>query len=119
LRITVTSTPAATSATPTLWRQLERDVLPAHALLEFDVQLAVREYVHLAVARPDVPDSRSYLFDYAEALTRGAIEQVPDGDYRFEDFVDHDGVELERPLRIHVTISVRGSAVDPKVTGPP
>jgi N-methylhydantoinase B len=49
------------------------------------------------------------LQDYAERLTRLAVEQIPDGDYAFEDFLDHDGVERDRPLRIRATVSVRGS----------
>ena len=65
------------------------------------------------------------LLDYAERLTRRAIDAVPDGDYSFEDFVDHDGVELTRPLRVRATISIRGSAfrvdfsgTDPQAKGP-
>jgi N-methylhydantoinase B len=49
------------------------------------------------------------LQDYADRLTRIAIAAIPDGDYTFEDFLDNDGVERERPLRIRATVSIRGS----------
>ena len=57
------------------------------------------------------------LLDYAERLTRLAIEAVPDGDYTFEDFVDNDGVELDRPIRIRATIQIRGSQFRVDFTG--
>jgi N-methylhydantoinase B/oxoprolinase/acetone carboxylase alpha subunit len=59
----------------------------------------------------------SDLLDYAERLTRHAIEVIPDGDYSFEDFVDHDGVELDRPLRIRATTGIRGSSFRVDFTG--
>ena len=49
------------------------------------------------------------LLDYAERLTRLALEAIPEGAYSFEDYLDHDGVELQRPLRIRATVTIRGS----------
>ncbi|HYM69507.1 MAG TPA: hydantoinase B/oxoprolinase family protein [bacterium] len=57
------------------------------------------------------------LQDYAERLTRIAIDAIPDGDYVFEDFLDHDGVERDRPLRIRATVSIRGSRFHVDFTG--
>ena len=61
----------------------------------------------------------------AETLTRREIESIPDGEYRFEDCLDNDGVELDRRVKIAVTVHVRGSAMtfdftgtDPQVRGP-
>lgn len=61
----------------------------------------------------------------AETLTRREIETIPDGEYRFEDCLDNDGVELDRRVKIAVTVRVRGSAMtfdftgtDPQVRGP-
>lgn len=56
-------------------------------------------------------DIFSELMDYAERLTRAALQSVPDGDYHFFDYLDHDGVELNRPLRIEATVSVRGDEI--------
>lgn len=47
------------------------------------------------------------LKDYAERMTRAAIAGIPDGEYRFEDWLDGDGV-LPGPVRISVKLSVRG-----------
>jgi N-methylhydantoinase B len=65
------------------------------------------------------------LFEQSEALMRRGIEQMPDGDYEFYDFVDNDGLDIDRRIRIEATISIRGSdaIVDfskssPQVRGP-
>jgi N-methylhydantoinase B len=47
------------------------------------------------------------LKDYAERMTRAAVAGIPDGEYRFEDWLDGDGVR-PGPVRISVTVSVRG-----------
>lgn len=57
------------------------------------------------------------LLDYAERLTRLAIEAVPDGRYTFEDFLDHDGIELDRPIKIRATVEIRGSSFHVDFTG--
>ena len=48
------------------------------------------------------------LKDYAERMTRAAVAGIPDGEYRFEDWLDGDGVR-PGPVRIAVTVSVRGN----------
>jgi len=49
--------------------------------------------------------------DYAEQLTRQAIERIPDGVYAFHDYVDYDGVELGKPVKIAATVTVDGSDI--------
>lgn len=65
------------------------------------------------------------LLDRAEALTRDAIERIPDGSYHFVDHLDNDGVDMDRQVRIEVTVTVTGSQFrvdftgsDPQVRGP-
>jgi hypothetical protein len=65
------------------------------------------------------------LLDRAERLTRRQIEAIPDGDYGFEDWLDDDGVSIGQPVKIAVTLRVRGSSMtfdftgsDPQVLGP-
>ncbi len=53
----------------------------------------------------------------AERLTRAQIETIPDGEYAFEDYLDDDGVDLGRRVKIAVTIRVRGSAMTFDFTG--
>ena len=50
------------------------------------------------------------LNDYAERLARSALRQLPDGEYRFSDYLDDDGVGHE-DLVIAVTIQVRGESI--------
>jgi N-methylhydantoinase B len=65
------------------------------------------------------------LFDRAEAMTREAIRALPDGTYRFHDFLDNDGVDLDRRVRIEAAVTIRGSdlvvefdGTSPQVRGP-
>jgi len=53
----------------------------------------------------------------AERLTRTQIEDIPDGDYAFADYLDNDGVDLDRRVRIAVTVRVRGSSMTFDFTG--
>jgi N-methylhydantoinase B len=47
------------------------------------------------------------LLEYAERMTRRLIADLPDGCYRFRDFMDDDGVGPE-PVAIEVTIAIDG-----------
>src|SRR3989442_1477787 len=53
----------------------------------------------------------------AERLTRRQIEAIPDGEYAFEDYLDDDGVDLGRRVKIAVTVRVRGSSMTFDFTG--
>jgi N-methylhydantoinase B/oxoprolinase/acetone carboxylase alpha subunit len=56
------------------------------------------------------------LQDYSRSIMRRAIRDIPDGDYSFEDRLDEDGVRQE-PVRIRVTIRVRGSSAEVDFSG--
>jgi N-methylhydantoinase B len=65
------------------------------------------------------------LLDRAETLTRLGIEAIPDGTYAFQDWLDDDGIDRDRPVRIAVAVTVRGSTMtfdftgtSPQVRGP-
>jgi len=47
------------------------------------------------------------LMDYAERMTRRTIEEIPDGVYVFEDYMDDDGF-INDEIRIHVAITIKG-----------
>jgi N-methylhydantoinase B len=57
------------------------------------------------------------LLERAELLTRRSIEAIPDGTYHFADQLDDDGIDLDRPVRIQVAVTVRGSAMSFDFTG--
>lgn len=64
------------------------------------------------------------LIKYSEARMRAEIEEIPDGEYSFEDVMEDDGVR-DKESRIKVTISVQGdemvvdfTGTDPQAEGP-
>ncbi len=66
--------------------------------------------------RARVRRSAADLLDYSERLTRAMLREIPDGDYHFEDFLDDDGI-TDDPVRIAVTLHIRGDHVDVDFTG--
>jgi N-methylhydantoinase B len=57
------------------------------------------------------------LLDRAETLTRQALLSIPDGTYHYEDFLDNDGVELDKRVRISVNVTIEGSTMTCDFTG--
>ncbi len=53
---------------------------------------------------------------YAERRMRAGIRGIPDGEYEFEDFLDDDG-HGSGPIRIRVTLRVRGDELQADFTG--
>lgn len=58
-----------------------------------------------------------HLMDYSERLTRARIAEIPDGVYRFTDYMDNDGIDLDRRVPISATVTVAGDAVTVDFTG--
>lgn len=65
------------------------------------------------------------LLDRAEAMTRKRLREIPDGEYSFEDYLDNDGIDLERRIAIRVRVIKKRSNVlvdfdgtDAQVRGP-
>ncbi len=54
--------------------------------------------------------------DYSERRMRREIEAIPDGDYRFVNWLEDDGHSTE-PLAVAVTVSIRGTDVIADFTG--
>jgi len=50
------------------------------------------------------------LMDYAERMTRAALEAIPHGDYDFEDFLDNDGI-TDDPVPVRVRLSICGGSM--------
>lgn len=65
------------------------------------------------------------LLDRSERMTREAIRRLPQGRFHCADFLDNDGIDLERRIPIGVTVTVDGSSIhfdfsdcSPQVKGP-
>ncbi len=50
------------------------------------------------------------LLTYSERMTRRLIADLPDGTYRYEDYLDDDGIDPD-PIKIAVAITIRGDEV--------
>ena len=64
-----------------------------------------------------VAEAMETLCRQAEALTRRRLAEIPDGTYRFHDFVDNDGIDVDRRVRLEVAVTVQGSDVVVDFTG--
>lgn len=103
----------------TLFALLKRNVrLPDTLMGDLDAQLAsvkvgARGYGQMVreFGEPVVNATIRALAQQAETLTRQRLREIPDGTYRFEDFVDNDGIHIERRLRIQVALTARDGDV--------
>ena len=51
------------------------------------------------------------LLDRSETMTRDALRAIPQGTYRAVDFLDNDGIDLDRRIRIEVAVTVGDGAM--------
>ena len=66
------------------------------------------------------------LLDRSEAMTRKALAALPAGTYHYVDFLDNDGIDLDRRIRIEVAVTLDGKGdvsfdfegTSPQVRGP-
>ena len=77
------------------------------------------------VGYPDFAVAAVELLDRSERMTRAAIADIPPGTYRFHDFLDHDGLDLDRKIRVEAAITVGDgdfvvdfTGTDPQTRGP-
>src|SRR5579884_3431145 len=56
------------------------------------------------------------LKDYSERMMRAAIRRLPSGRYRFEDFLDSDGLTA-KPVRIQVAVAIENDTATVDFTG--
>ncbi|HEY3824933.1 MAG TPA: hydantoinase B/oxoprolinase family protein [Bryobacteraceae bacterium] len=63
-----------------------------------------------------VQHSAADLLDYSERVTRAMLRRIPDGEYRFHDFLDDDGITDEL-VRIEVALRIKGDEVEVDFTG--
>jgi N-methylhydantoinase B len=57
------------------------------------------------------------IFDHSEAVARASVQQIPDGTYEAESFMDDDGVEVGRRVPIRVKVIVAGDRMVIDLTG--
>ncbi len=57
------------------------------------------------------------LLDRSEAMTRAALRRLPQGTFRYVDYLDNDGVELDRRVRIEVAVTTHDGSIHFDFTG--
>ena len=65
------------------------------------------------------------LLDRSEKMTRDALRTIPNGVYPYTDYLDNDGVDLEKPVKIQVAVTIDDGTMhcdfegtDPQTSGP-
>ena len=103
----------------TLWRLIERNVrIPVQVFGDLRAQLAACEIaereIRAQVARYGLEPARAMMremLDYTERMTKAALSKLPDGEYDFEDWIDDDGVDFGKPIRLFVTVRKSGDRI--------
>jgi N-methylhydantoinase B len=104
---------------------IEKNVrLPVKVMGDLRAQLAAchngeRQFLEL-VERYGIDKIAPYfqeILDYAERMTRAAISELPDGEFSFEDWIDDDGVDFGKPIRLFVTLTKKGDSLLADWTG--
>jgi N-methylhydantoinase B len=57
------------------------------------------------------------IYDYGERMTRAAIEEMPDGTWTAEDYLDDNGIELDKHILMKVAVTVQGSDITVDFSG--
>jgi N-methylhydantoinase B len=50
-------------------------------------------------------------------MTRAALRELPDGEWSFEDWIDDDGIDYGKPIRLFVTLRKSGETLVADWTG--
>lgn len=109
----------------TLFSLIEKNVrLPVRLFGDLRAQLAAchiaeKQFLEL-LTRYGAETVCAYMrevIDYAERLARAALRELPDGVFSFEDWIDDDGVDRDKPIRLYVTLTKKGDSLIADWTG--
>jgi N-methylhydantoinase B len=64
-----------------------------------------------------LPTAFDLLLARSEAMTRAALRRLPEGSWTFVDYLDNDGVDIDRRIRIEVTASLQDGEAHFDLTG--
>ncbi len=108
-----------------MWNYIRRNSRAAGQLvMDIEAQIAsarlgAKRFVELLEKYSEdvVFAAANQLMDYAERMTRARIAAIPDGDYSAEGWLDDDGRNRDKQLKVKVTLRVRGDEVEVDLTG--
>ncbi len=103
----------------TLWQIINDNLrFPEAALGDMRAQIAscqlgARRYDELLTryGQATVEACIARIWDQADIAVRKVVEQIPDGVYTAESILDNDGRDLDTPLKVKVTVRVKGSVM--------
>jgi len=109
----------------TMWALIEKNVrIPVQVFGDLRAQLAACRLAETQFGalldRYGPAKTAAYMqevIDYAERLTRAAVSALPDGTVSFEDWIDDDGIDRDRRIRLFVTITTKGDRMTVDWTG--
>lgn len=109
----------------TIWSIIEKNVrVPVQVFGDLRAQLAACEIAERQVlelvGRYGVEDTKLYMAEatnYTERLTKAAVRELPDGVFEFEDWIDDDGVDIGKPIRLTVKVTKSGENITFDWTG--
>jgi len=82
-------------------------------------QLGRKRFLDLTgrYGRDTVMATARHWMDYSEGRLRAEIARIPDGDYRAESWLDHDGRNWDTKLKVVVTLRKKGDGITIDLTG--
>ncbi len=109
----------------TLFALIEKNVrLPVKVFGDLRAQLAACHIAETQFAElvrkygsATVETYMEEVIDYAERMTRAALRDLPDGEYAFEDWIDDDGIDVGKPIRLFVKFTKHGDSMEADWTG--
>src|SRR5256884_2576441 len=97
--------------------------LPSRAMGDLRAQVTAvktgeRRFLQLLdrYGRDAVLGAIAAIMDHAEAMARARTRTIPDGVYEAESYMDDDGIEVAKPVRIRVRIVVKGDEMTVDLT---
>lgn len=108
-----------------IWNYIRRNSRAAQQLVaDIEAQVAsarlgARRFVELVqkYGEETVFAAANQLMDYAERMMRQRIASIPDGEYSAEGWLDDDGRNRDRQLKVKVTVRVEGDGLEVDLTG--
>lgn len=100
-----------------VWRVITANIRTATGVMKdikamiATIRIGLRRFQELVsrYGAETLRESWRIMMEQSERRTRKAIAAIPDGTYHAEGQLDNGGIDLDRPLRIGVTVSVKGS----------
>lgn len=108
-----------------VWAMIRQNIRKPELLLgDLQSQIASLEVGAAALRRlagrygaDGMIEAGARILDMSEAAMRAAIGRMPDGTYEFTDWLDDDGIDLDRPIRLHVAVTIAGETISVDMSG--